>query len=81
MTLVERFWSKFCQKNPGFSQGDDTKVTMTIGQVRKIVKQAHRDGFAEGMRTAKSVEGLGAEPSVNSLQSILDILKKKGQAE
>lgn len=59
MTLIEQFWARIVRAIPDFGQADDTKVTMTIGAIRKLVAKAHTDGFKGGIRTAKSLEGLG----------------------
>lgn len=40
---------------------------MTIGAVRELVSKGHRDGFASGMETAKSLEGLGKKSDVDDV--------------
>lgn len=67
MTRFQQFWSRIVRKNPGFGKPDDTKVTMTVGSVRKLVSKGHRDGFASGMETAKSLEGLGKQSDVSDI--------------
>lgn len=74
MTKVQLFWAKIVKATPGFGKTDDTKVTMTISAVRKLVGKAHKDGFHCGLQIAKSLEGLGntANPEID----MLDLLKK-----
>lgn len=67
MTRFQQFWSRITRANPGFGRPDNTKVTMTIGAVRKLVSKGHRDGFASGMETAKSLEGLGKQSDVDDM--------------
>lgn len=67
MTRFQQFWARIARTNPGFGRPDDTKVTMTVGAVRKLVSKGHRDGFASGMETAKSLEGLGKKSDVDDV--------------
>lgn len=67
MTRFQQFWARIVRANSGFGRPNDTKVTMTIGAVRKLVSKGHRDGFASGMETAKSLEGLGKQSDVDNV--------------
>lgn len=67
MTRFQQFWARIARANPGFGQPDDTKVTMTVGAVRNLVSKGHRDGFASGMETAKSLEGIGKKSDVSDI--------------
>lgn len=67
MTRFQQFWARIVRKNPGFGKPDDTKVTMTIGAVRKLVSRGHRDGFNSGMETAKNLEGIGKKSDVDDM--------------
>jgi hypothetical protein len=71
MTKAQEFWSRIVKATPGFGQSDDTKVTMSIGEVRRLTAKAHKDGFRTGMQTAKSLEGMGK----TSDPDIFDIFK------
>jgi hypothetical protein len=59
MTKFEIFWARVVAKNPGFGGTDDTKVTMPIAAVRKLVQKAHADGFHGGLETAKGLKDIG----------------------
>ena len=74
MTHLEQFWARIVSSNPGFGQPDDTKVTMSIGAVRKLVAKAHMDGFKGGMQIAKSLEGLGQ--TSDPTDDLFDLLRK-----
>lgn len=74
MTRLELFWARIVRANPGFGQDDSTKVTLTIGAVRKLIKKAHADGFHGGIEMSKSLDGITG----TSMENILDILKGKG---
>lgn len=42
------WWRKLAERQPGFGLPDDTKVTLTIEQLRKLTAMAHRDGCKHG---------------------------------
>lgn len=75
MTKFQEFWAKIIRSTPGFGQSDDTKVTMTIGTIRKLVAGTHKDGFRCGIQTARSLEKLGE--TSDTFKDIMDILKDK----
>lgn len=74
MTKVQIFWAAIVRLTPGFGKPDNTKVTMTIGNVRKLIGSAHKNGFHCGMQTAKSLEGLGKTADHDG--DMLDLFKK-----
>ncbi len=79
MTRFQEFWSGVVRKTPGFGNPDKTVVKLTIANVRKLVGQAHRDGFRHGMDTSKSLEGLGK--TSDSYADIMETLRKIGEGD
>lgn len=75
MSNFDEFWQRIINLTPGFGNSDSTKVTMTVGSVRKLAERAHRDGFHSGLETAKSLENI--IESSNPFKDILDFIKKK----
>jgi len=74
MTHFQKWWLKFKRKNPNFDQPNDTKFTMTIGNLRKVLTQAHKHGFSCGMETSKDIEKLkGTDP--NSFGDLMNMFK------
>ncbi len=61
MTKLEQFWSRIVKATPGFGQADDTKVTMTIGVIRKLMAKSHKDGFRCGAEMANTLRKMGEE--------------------
>lgn len=59
MTKLEQFWARIVKATSGFGQSDDTKVTITIGAIRKLVAKTHADGFHCGARMANTLRNLG----------------------
>jgi len=74
-TKFQEFWSRITLANPGFGGADSTKVTMTIGTVRKLLARAHKDGFHNGLSISKSLEKLNKEH--RSREDLIDRLKRK----
>ena len=77
MTRFQQFWARIVRANPGFGKPDDTKVTMTIAAMRKLVSKGHLDGFNSGMETAKTLEGLGKQSDVDDV--FTTFLRKGGR--
>ncbi len=73
MTKLQEFWALIVRVTPGFGQADDTRVTMTIGNVRKLVAKAHKDGFVCGIQTAKDLENVGQTPDLDMSDLLRDL--------
>jgi len=75
ITKFQEFWLLVIRGNSGFGGADSTKVTMTLGNIRKLVAKAHEDGFHNGMALSKSLEGLGSAHKPN--EDLIDRLKRR----
>lgn len=71
MGNFEQFWARIVRANPGFGHGDSVKVTMTIGEIRKLIRKAHTDGFHCGLQASRIIDNIGKQ----SMGDILDAKK------
>lgn len=79
MTKLQQWWAKIVRVNPNFGKPDDTKVSLTIGAIRKFTARAHKDGFHCGMQTAGSLENLGKTTDYTA-ETLMDLARKmRGQ--
>lgn len=78
MTPTQQFWTGIVRANPGFGQADDTKVTLTIAAVRKLVNKAHKHGFNSGMQTSKILEGIGQTSNPDD-DFLAELLRKNNE--
>lgn len=63
-----------CVSQPGTPSLHRTTqcVTMNIGQVRKLIKRVHDDGFETGMQLSKSLNNLGTQTMGDVIKDAVD---------
>ena len=74
MTRFQEFWARIVRATPGFGEAADTKVTLSVGAVKKLAAKAHRDGFRHGIQTAGTLEGIGK--TTDPTEDFMNILRR-----
>jgi len=54
----DKLWESLKAKNPALAKSDETEMTVTVGNMRKLLQQTHEMGRKDGGSTSSAVESL-----------------------